>query len=342
MAAESANLPGTIQKLVGGATVLIVGLLIINSLVGVIGTSPDGSVAITGGTVQLSPGGDVNSIRDSTGNAVTMNGSGSVDVSGGIGISGTTWWWGAYTEVDNASRDQVIWSVEDNWILAYNGSQTRYSIWYYNASTTNSYSTSVAAGSPGTLSSVQVVRDGSTVTIYNETDANSSFTITPGSSNSAGVPATQGVNGTLEETRVWSTTPNSTQRQAFRDSPIQPLGVGNRTSRLMLDKSGSSVAVDFRSSSGDLSGDASRGDGLDATTMIEGVDYAIQERAAGAAVVVKTGGDLENMPRLAIDTPRSLIEEIVLLIGSALALGGVALLVIIARRVMVVLNSDAY
>lgn len=241
-------------------------------------------------------------IRDTTGRAVAVDGSGGVEISGGIGVRGKSWHLSTYVSVENTSRSQVVWTVRDNYVLAYDADRAVWALWYYNDSSTNSYRVEVSASpTAGTLTNVQASRDGRTLTVYNSSGASASLTIDPTTANSATLPTSQTLEGRLEETRTWSGPLNATQRQRLRNAPIKPVGVGNRTGRLMFDTSGDGVAVDFRAASGSLVGSASRAPGFAGSILTAGVDYRVDATGTGARLVALKGGALENMPRVAVD-----------------------------------------
>jgi len=258
-------------------------------------TVAQGSIPLSDGVATFSSPSVANAtISNSTGRAAELSG-GAVEISGAVGVRGDTWSLSTYVDVDDSSRTQVVWTVRENWQLAYDGVAGEWELWYYNSSSTNSYSTSVSA-SPTGLTNVQAQRDGQTVTLYNSSGSSSSITITPGTDSSAPVPATQPLDGRLDETRVWQAALNATQRQQLRDEPLDPVGVGNRSAQLMFDRDGSSVAVDFSSASGSLTGAATRGSGLAGAELVKGVDY----RVDGSELIALDGGSLDEMPRVAV------------------------------------------
>jgi hypothetical protein len=295
MASAADDIVERVGSIAFGIVILVV---VLSTLVGTF-TIAQGSIPLNNGVATFdSPDVQNATIKNSTGRAAALNGNGAVEVTGALGVRGDTWSFSTFVAVDNSSRSQVVWSVRDNWVLSYDGGTSEWVLWYYNSSSTNSYSTAVAA-SPSGLTNVQAQRDGQTVTLYNGTDASSSFTITPGTDSSAPLPATQSLDGRLEETRVWKTTLNASQRQALRDEPLNPVGVGNRTARLMFDTSGSGVAIDFTGASGSLTGDATRGSGFAGTKLVAGVDYRI-DTSGQVRLIALDGGSLEDMPRVAV------------------------------------------
>lgn len=284
-----------VGSLAFGIVILIV---VLSTLVGTFAVA-QGSIPLNNGVATFDSEDVENAtIKNSTGRAAALDGQGAVEVNGGLGVRGDPWSFSTYVAIDDLSRSHVVWTVRENWVLSYDGGASEWVLWYYNSSSTNSYSTSVAA-SPSGLTNVQAQRDGQTVTLYNSTDASSSFTITPGTDSSAPLPTTQSLDGRLEETRVWKTTLNGSQRQQLRDEPLNPVGVGNRSARLMFDTSGSGVAIDFTGASGELTGDATRGSGFAGSVLVAGVDYRI-DTSGQVRLIALDGGALEDMPRVAV------------------------------------------
>jgi hypothetical protein len=332
------------KRVIVGAVVLAVGVTIVGQVAGVGAlTTPDGSIRLGADDAVLLSGTDsVNSVADSTGRAADLSG-GSVDITGGLGIvddADGNWTFATYAAVDNSSQSSTLWSIDDNYVVGYlpnNGGQ--YFLWYYNASSTNSYATTIAAGSPGSLSTVMVERDGDTLTLFNESDASTTITVNPSSETSAALPASDNLDGRLDETRTWDRPLTATERSNYRSDGIQPVAVGNRSARLLFDTTGNSVAVEFRGASGELRGAATRGSGLAGTTLAEGTDYAIKRVGGEDAVVPVAGGDLENQPRLVVDTPLGEFEKAALALGSAFALAGLLVVVVVAARVLRVVKT---
>lgn len=331
-------------KLIVSAVILAVGVTIVSQVVGVGGlVSLDGSIRVGGdGVVALQQDKGVTEVRDSTGRAASLSG-GEVVINGGLGVRDDPddqWAFGTYASVENSSRASVVWSLGEEWILAYQPDYGgEFVVWHYNRSSTHSYATSVAAASPGSLSAVLLERDGDTITLTNSSGATSSIVLTPGTDSSAPVPTTNNLNGRLEETRSWDRTLTSAEAQTYRSDGIEPVAVGNRSARLLFDQSGTDVAVEFRTASGELRGSASRGTGLAGTVMTQGTDFSVIEFGGGLAVKPLAGGELENQPRIALSTPQSAFEQAALAIGSVFALAGVVLIVVVARRILAVVRA---
>lgn len=310
---------------------VLVAVLVIQALGGVILTSAnvvDGSVPLGGdGQRTFARADNITEVRSSTGRAVRLSKDAELQISGGLGVHGDQWTFSTMTAVENTSRSQVIWTIREEYILAYNGDRGSWQLWHYNASSTNSYVISVPATGAGGLQTIQVTRDNSTITLYNASGASSSITLTPGTESSAAAPLYPSLNGRLEETRVWGRVLNASQRQAVRSNPILPRP-GQRRSRMMMDTTGRSVAVDLRSASGDIVGSYPllldpRGSGVTGTTLTQGSQYTL---ANSNGLTLTTIGAFDRAPRVAVQTPDSLAGTFAPLIITFALLGAFVLL----------------
>jgi len=318
--------------------VLAIGLLVLSTLISTsgIGLTTDGSVAIDGPGDTIAVGDvDTVTVSDSTGRAAKLDGSGSVAIAGGLNVSDQKQFsFGTYAAVDDVNRSQAIFGIEDEYQLSYNGTTNEYELYYFNDSSRNSYRITVAAANPTTLRPVLVERDGATLTLTNGTGAASSVTITPNSNTVAAGPTNNSLAGRLDETRSWHRPLTASEAATYRSDGIEPVAVGNRSTRLMYDQTGSDVAVEFRSASGELQGDATRGAGLDGTTLTEGTDYNVTFDGEDLIVEISSGGELEQMPRVAISSPDSSFEQVLQLTGTAFGLGALVAVVLVAVKVL--------
>jgi|APHM01.1.fsa_nt_gi hypothetical protein len=302
--------PDLFRRVIIGAIVLAIGLTIVSQLVSVGGvTSIGGSVSVGGdNSVDLNGATNITSVSDSTGRAAAVDSGTEVQVSGGIGVDGSQWHWSTFTSVTAAENDQVIWSVRDDWILAYNASDAssprQWVLWYYNSSSTNTYRLTVPASSPTALTNIQAERNASTLRLYNGTGGTSSLTLSPSTASSAPAPADNELVGTLEETRTWDRPLSSSERQTVRNDPLAPVGVGDRDARLMFDKDSRDVAVDLRAASGEIVGSPGffssvRTNGIPGSELQRGVDFEVQNGAVvccRAATCSTRRGSLSKRP----------------------------------------------
>lgn len=325
-----------VLQTVVGALVLF---LVVQALLGPMlaaANPPDGSVALGADGVRSFPYTDeITEVSDSTGRALHLSEDAELQVSGGIGVEGDQWTWSTMVAVENTSRDQVAWGVRDEWILAYNSSDPSWVLWHYNRSSTNSYRLSVPASGAGSLTMVQATRGNATVTLYNSSGSSDSVTLTPGTPTSAAAPTYGSLDGRLEETRVWGRVLNTSHRQSVRSNPLLPLP-GDRRSRLMMDTTGRSVAVDLRSSSGEVVGSygllaGPRGTGLAGTTLTDGTHYQLTDQDG---ITLEMIGQYDQAPRAVIDVPTLIPGSLVSAIGT-LAMLSVLILLTATLREMI-------
>lgn len=335
--ADGADGLGT--QLITIAVLLGVGVVIVSQL-GVVGGSFSGGSLALGGDAAVTvavASDDVAEVADTTGRAMRVDGDGGVSVDGGFGgvANDSTMSFATYADVDNTSRGSRLIRVGDAWALNYiaaNGGQ--YELLYFNISSRNSYRLTVAADqTPGTLQPVIVERNGATVRLYNGTGASASLTIDPSSESTAQLSNVGDLDGRIDETRAWDRPLNATERATYRSDGIEPVAVGNRSARLQFDTTGDSVAIDFVAASGRLSGTASRGDGLDKTVLQQGTDFTLAEQDTETTISVIQGGALTDQPRVAVQTSTP-FREVLVLTASAFGLGGVVMVVVVARRVI--------
>lgn len=334
MATSSAD--GTGQRLIVVAILLGVAVVVIGQMFTVSSLqSTDGSIRIgQDREVVLEAVETTTEVRDSSGRAAALNG-GEVQVNGDLGVQGSeSWAFGTYAAVNNSSRNGTVWSLGQSYVLAYNGQTSDWQFWYYNQSSTNSYLLSVDASGVSSLTPVIAERDGQTLRLTNSSGTSVSTTINASASNSAALPVTRSLRGRLDETRSWDRPLNASEEQTYRSDGIEPVAVGNRTARILFDTTGDGVAIEFRGVSGELVGAASRGSGLSGTVMTEGTDFELVSGGPDTFLRPLTGGELEDQPRVFIQTPRGPFEQVILLLGSALTLSSVVIIVAIARRIM--------
>jgi hypothetical protein len=332
-----------VVKLIVGAVVLGIGIVIVSSVFGaVVAAENPGSLKLDNGqqTFGLFGQKQVEAVKDTSGRAAAFGGSGAVVVNNGIGFLNATGenetgtaTLATHAAVDDPSRTQVIYQLGQEYQLSYNGSSQQYQLYYFDEETRDSYIVRVnASATPTKLSPIFFSRDGETLTL--RTTTNSSAIQTTGDSFVA-LPTDAGLDGRIEETRVVNTILTSSQRTSYVNDPIDPVAVGNRESRLMFDKTGESVAVDFRANaSARLTGDATRGSGVAGQQLDEGVDFELSPpEDSRQTITALAGGKLEDMPRVFVAATND-FETLLDLVSVAFGIGGVVLIVTIAVKVI--------
>jgi hypothetical protein len=284
---------------------------------------------------------DPNKVQDTSGRAAELSGSGAVVVDGGLGFlnatgneTGTATFL-THVAIDDPSRTQVIFQLGDEYQLSYNGTSNEYELWYFDEETRDTYLVNVSAPSdPTPLQPVIFTRDGETLTLINAAGEGLQASVTTTGDSFEPLPTDQGLDGRLEETRVINRTVTSSETTIYTDDKIAPVAVGNRESRLMYDTQGSGVAVDFRdNASASLTGDAQRGDGIPGDSLSSGTDFAITSSGSNQQTIsALVGGQLEDMPRVFLGGATNDSQQLLELLRVAFSLAGLALLVIVIRR----------
>lgn len=232
----------------------------------------------------------------------------------------------------NESRTIVSMSVNDDEdvVLYYNGTSDAYEAWYYNVSSRNSYEANISAPSPSQRTLVCALRSGDQLEVAR---GNTTGDATPTTgTNTAPSPPSSNWDGYLEETRVYPSRLNNSQRAEWTDSPVLAVSGAFPEVRVTYDvrsRSVSSVPAYFSSGEMGLS-NASLVDGATGPDLEEGVDYQVD----GDEIVALDGhlsgnGDVVYAAYAFDSGPVYLIQ-----LGVALFLFG-----ILARKVLEVLET---
>jgi hypothetical protein len=336
-----------IVRVIVGAVVLGIGIFLLSTVFSVtFAPSGFGSVPLTNGETTLDVSEKrVDVVQDTSGRAASLGGSGAVVVSGGLGFLNETETSGSaafatHAAVDDPNRTQIIYALEDEYQLSYNGTSNEYVLWYFDKATTNSYVVTIAATNPTQLQPIFFSHDGDTLTL--ETTAGEgklNATTTTGGS-FVPLPTDTRLDGTLEETRTFDRTLTNSEQNAYTTDPIAPIAVGNREARIMYDTAGSGVAVDFRANaSGELQGDADRGTGIAADVLTQGTDFALTSASNGKQTLTAlNGGQLQDMPRVFLGAVND-ASQLIQLVSVAFGLAALVLLIVVAAKVISVTQA---
>jgi hypothetical protein len=327
-------------RLIVGAVVLGIGVFLVSQVfAGIFAPQGPGSVEIVNAEATYNTEGErTDIVRDTSGRAAVFGGSGSLVVNDGLGFLNATEKDGTasfvtHARIDDPSRSQVIYQLGDNYQLSYAADSGDYQLWYFDASTRDSYALSVNASDPTGLQPILIERQNDKLRLESTAEANE---ITTTGDSFVPLPTDNSLDGALEETRVINRTLTDNDFKRYISDPIQPVAVGNRTARLMLDTGGSGVDVSFRSSAASLNGDASKAEvGVDGDRLDRGTDYALAGPGSSSSqtLIVLSGGQLEDMPRAFVNVTND-FEQLIELVNIAFGLAGVVLLVVIAVRVL--------
>lgn len=182
-----------------------------------------------------------------------------------------------------ATQEAVLW---------YNGTDDVYRGYYYNTSSRNSFTANVTASSPSTPTLVCLNHANQSLNISANTTTGTA--VATGSSNIADYPENVTAwNGTVDETRLFSTPLNGSQRTEWTATPGLAVNGSAPAARVTYDVYGSSygstVPVYFASGSATLN-NVNHATGFNAPDVTEGTDYDI----SGDTVTVLAGGTLEQ------------------------------------------------
>lgn len=306
---------------VGVFVALFLGIAVFNEIAG----SPNGEfvktetnleTAGTGNFVAVSTdglSGDNQTVYNSRGNAVYLKGTNDSYVQSDNSFtlaSDDTWTVSTQARVANAAKNTYMTAVSANGrvMIQYDGSNDRWSVYYFDDGSADSYRANVSApNQPGNFSLVTATHNGTHLTVWrNTTKGDVVNTSTDGDIASVGVSSQNWV-GTIEETRTFDDSWNASLQSQLNTSPIDPI-VANRTARLMYDRgSGSTVLLFWAPTDATLS-NGTWVDGLPGETMdrksgsfdpVGKNDY--RWKNDGPEILVVEGGRLEDAPVAWVD-----------------------------------------
>jgi len=239
-------------------------------------------------------------VYESLGRGLAFRGSGGLSGDAGIDLTqDNNWTVSQGVWLANNSTDQTIATFGDpNLILRYDASADNYqAVW------TTPYGPDAAANvsAPGRDEArvLQVTRDGQDLTIYSNSTLGESVNISQGSFDERLVNDST-LNGTVDETRVFQTVLNNSERQTLYQDPIAYADPStDRQLRIMYDTgSGSSVELFYAPTSAASFTGGSWATGFAADKLerdgVLGGDY--RWTAEGPAIEPTAGGELAQAP----------------------------------------------
>lgn len=288
--------------LVAVALVVLVAFYLLGPIASTMGmTGAGGNVTtsedIVGGSDQFGDSVDsVNFVRSSLNDSVRLTGAPdsnvTIDSDADLGNDLSACTWGALDSSVVTANDDGLLLATQQAVLWYNGTDDVYRGYYYNTSSRNSYVANVSASTPS--SSTLVCLNHASQSLNISANTTTGTAVATGSSNSADYPANvSNWNGTVDETRLFATPLNGSQRSEWVATPGLAVNGSAPSTRVTYDVYGSSygstVPVYFSSGSASL-GNATRATGFTAPSVTEGTDYAL----SGDTVTVLDGGVLEQ------------------------------------------------
>lgn len=300
-----------LQAVIGATIIVMAGLAGLALVDGVFGSvqsvGDDGQVtrqaALLDGAdtwVKLDDGkGTGETIYETTGYAVNLTGADDSYVQSDSGVTIATdqnWtvsgWY--YVDSDAASRNMSALSLNGRVIVTYNGSANQWEAWYYDEGSSDSYTVTVptSGNESGNFTNIQVVANGTHLTIYRNLTQGTVANISTSSLSDAPVNATNW-DGRLEEVRTFDRGLDSTNRSAVFNSPIEEQPDLDPTGRIMFDQPDKSSQLFLYTSADITQSNVTYSSGF-AEEIVGGGDYAWD--TAGPKIRPSSGGDLDGAP----------------------------------------------
>lgn len=250
---DQGDLPAVIITLVVVFAILFTGTLVANHAV----TSDPGGETIS--TDALLDGNSWTTLGDNVGSNETVNNSlgNSLELDSGEFQSesdvnalksehwGVSTW--ATVDVNGLNDNMSLVQMDDSLILYYDGtgSQAVWRAWYYDYTDPQTVEVEVNATDPEAQTNLQVIRDGTTITLYRNANASQSASLT-GDKVADSPDNLSNWDGTIEELRAFTETPTASQHNKLHDEPLAPLPGIDTALRIYFDQQdGTSVPAYF-------------------------------------------------------------------------------------------------
>lgn len=318
---DDGELVNILVAIIAAFAILFVGIALLDS-----GTdNPEGTaveeharLADEGEWVHIDHGdlGRDQTVFDSRGNAIRLTGADDSFVESDQSIEFATdanWTVSTWANVSDGagSKNMTAVSLNGRVLLQYNGSQSNWSVWYFDEGSRDSWRANVSApNQPGNFTLITAQHNGTHLTIYrNQTQGDVVNTSAGDNIEPVWINATNW-EGDLDETRTWDANITDAQRNALFNNPIDPV-VNSRTARLYYDQgTGTEVLVFHAGGTATLSNgswvDGLAGKTLDEKTgpadVVGGNDYEWDEE--GPRIKPRSGGELEDQPVAWVDYTR--------------------------------------
>lgn len=248
-----------------------------------------------------------------------------------------------------ADNMTVLGAGDPDLIVRYhNRSGQRANYTAYILATSDTFRVNVSAdGTNATrLQHVFVNRSGDNVTIRRNTTLGESVNVTQDTGNFQGslnASHENNLHGRMDETRVFNSSLNASQRQALINDPVGPLPNATRTARIMYDEgSGATVDIFFTDTQATIS-NASFAAGYDGQILTE--DTGIQSGDYrwlndGPQLRAVADGEIDGAPVAYVEYNfKGDVKELTDRIGDGLVLGAVILIVMFAGVILRTLRS---
>jgi len=210
-------------------------------------------------------------VRQTLNNSARLDGSGSI--TGDVGSVAATHTVSTWVSVNNSTGVRQVISIDSRTLIVYNGGADEWACWHYDASAGETYRVAVAAPTAGQWTNIQCERSSNRLTVRRNATAAETSVITDAGNATTQTLTTVGLDGRLDETRVFNGSLSPSEQQALYSDPTAPLDSAPRQSRVLFDTSLDSIPVYF--SSGSLDGSAAtRADGLRSPPAPEGTEWS--------------------------------------------------------------------
>lgn len=275
------------------------------------------------------------SANQSLGTAAGFTGQANSYAKSGDAISvsdGSEWTVSTWAKLDNTTESQTIVSMQGRLVLYYDG--TQWSAFLYRDSG-SSYRANVSATDAANWTHLTVSHDNGQMTIYEDNVAGETVSTTERNA-VAGTFSAGNLDGSIEETRMWSVALNSSQRQELIDNPTRPASTPADV-RIMYDtRAGTATSLPIYGAAGNLQlNNVNIVSGFVGESVDLGTDYQIINSERG---VEATSEKLQGNPVIFMTYDEGglggLLQKVVNVGGAALSLLVIGLLVWAANEVI--------
>lgn len=206
-----------------------------------------------------------------------------------------------WVQPDDTDANMTVVAVSGEQQIQYHGNRStpQWVGMYYDPAERESYDVSVTAADTANRTHLCFEQSGGAITLRANGTASSTVNTTGDYTLTDGRYNISDLNGSVDETRVYNTSLDTSQRTALRDQPSRPLDGVTPVARVMYDaRSGpvSALPLYFSGTTGTVT-NAQLQPGVGGDTLQEGTDYTLSNPALGRPVLsVVDGGDLDGAP----------------------------------------------
>lgn len=296
------SMPEGFGEVAGGIVTLALIVLVLTIVAGPVAsslgvqTSPETnqttSVGVIGGSDTFASNVDsVNFVKADLDDSVRLTGANdsnvTIESNADLGHDLSACTWGTLdSDVVTNNEDALLLATQEA-VTWYNGTSDTWEGYYYNTSSRNSFRASVSASSPAANATLVCLNHANqSLNISANTTTGSS--VATGSSNIADYPSNvTNWNGTVEETRLYATPLNGSQRTEWVGEPGLAVQGPAPATRVTYDTFTEKTTFNTYFASGSATaGNATQVSGFDAPAPSEGTDYSL---SGGTITLLDTG-----------------------------------------------------